>query len=73
MVQLPETGYLRLVDVIGDRARGIPALIPVSKTTWWNGCRTGKFPKPIKLGPRTTAWRVEDVRFFIASARAEER
>jgi len=25
------------------------------------GCRSGRFPKPVKLGPRTTAWRAEDI------------
>jgi prophage regulatory protein len=70
MVQLPETGYLRLPDIIGDRARGIPALIPVSRSSWWNGCRSGRFPKPVKLGPRTTAWAIEDLRLLIESNRA---
>jgi prophage regulatory protein len=37
------------------------ALIPVSASTWWNGVRTGRFPAPIKLGPRTTVWRACDV------------
>jgi len=36
-------------------------MIPVSKSTWWQGVRDGRFPKPVKLGPRTTAWRLEDV------------
>lgn len=36
--------------------------IPVAKSTWWQGVRDGRFPKPLKLGPRTTAWRVEDIR-----------
>jgi prophage regulatory protein len=35
--------------------------IPVSKSTWWAGVRDGRFPKPIKLGPRITAWRAEDI------------
>jgi prophage regulatory protein len=53
MLQLAETGYLRLHDVIGNRRKGIPALFPVSASTWWKGVRSGKFPKPVKLGPRT--------------------
>lgn len=35
--------------------------IPVSKSTWWQGVKDGCFPKPLKLGPRTTVWRVEDI------------
>lgn len=69
MYQLPETGYLRLPQIIGDAKRGIPAIIPVSKSSWWAGVASGKFPKPVKLGPRTTAWPVEKIRAFLASTR----
>lgn len=65
MHQLPQTGFLRLPQIIGDAKRGIPAVMPVSKTTWWAGIKEGRFPKPVKLGPRTTAWRVEDIRQLI--------
>jgi prophage regulatory protein len=67
MHQLPETGYLRLPQIIGDRSAEppIPAIIPVSKSTWWEGVKSGRFPKPVKLGPRITAWRVEDIRALI--------
>lgn len=68
MYQLPETGFLRLPQIIGDAKRGIPAVIPVSKSTWWEGCRNGRYPKPVKLGPRTTAWNVADIRALIAAA-----
>ncbi|MFD0465028.1 helix-turn-helix transcriptional regulator [Microvirga aerilata] len=39
--------------------------MPVSKSSWWAGIKTGRFPKPVKLGPRTTAWRIEDIRVLI--------
>jgi prophage regulatory protein len=67
MHQLPETGFLRLPHLIGDPAAQppIPPLIPVSKSTWWAGVKSGRFPAPVKLGPRTTAWRVEDIRKLI--------
>ena len=54
---LPNMGYLRLPDVL--------RLFPVSKSTWWNGVKDGKFPQPVKLTERTTAWRVEDIRNLI--------
>jgi predicted DNA-binding transcriptional regulator AlpA len=54
---LPETGFVRL--------RLILDLIPVSKSTWWQGVKTGRFPKPVKLGPRMTAWKVDDIRSLI--------
>ena len=36
-------------------------LLPISKSTWWDGIRTGKYPTPVKLGDRITCWRLEDV------------
>ncbi|MBO9401825.1 AlpA family phage regulatory protein [Shimia sp. R9_3] len=36
--------------------------VPVCRSTWWAGVRSGRFPKPVHLGPRTTAWRVGDIR-----------
>lgn len=54
---LPETGFIRLPAVL--------KVFPVSKSTWWAGVKEGRFPKPIKLGPKMTAWRVEDIRRLI--------
>ncbi len=67
---LPETGFLRLSQIIGDPTAEppIPPIIPVKKTCWWMGVRTGRFPKPLKLGPRVTVWRVEDIRTLIERA-----
>jgi prophage regulatory protein len=60
---IPLTGFLRLSQIIGP---GNP--IPVSKSTWWDGVRSGRFPKPVKLGQRITAWRVDDIRRLIECA-----
>jgi hypothetical protein len=70
VTQLPETGFLRLKQIIGDPKANppIPPIIPVKKTTWWNGVRDGRYPKPVKLGERITAWRVEQIRDLIAKA-----
>lgn len=69
MHQLPETGYLRLRQILGDKKSNppIPAIIPIGKSSWWEGVKTGRFPKPIKLGPKTTVWRVEDIRQLISN------
>jgi len=64
MVGFPMPGYLRLDQIIG-RKRSIdqmPPLFPISKSTWWAGIKSGRFPTPVKLGPRITAWRAEDIR-----------
>ena len=60
---LSETGFLRLRAILGPEGP-----IPVSKSTWWAGVRSGRYPQPIKLGPRLTAWRVEDIRALIEKA-----
>ena len=70
---LPETGYLRLPQIVGKPATestpAIPAIIPVSKSTWWAGVRSGRYPQPTRaLGTRITAWRVEDIRALIERA-----
>ena len=49
------------------RINQVLALVPVGRSSWWEGCRTGRYPKPIKLGPRTTVWRAEDIAVFIES------
>lgn len=54
---LPEVGFVRLPTIL--------AVFPVGKSTWWAGVKAGRFPTPVKLGPRTTAWRVEDIRRLI--------
>mgnify|MGYP006307360427 CR=1 FL=1 len=43
------------------RLAGVLNRVPVGKSTWWNGVRSGRFPKPVKLGPRTTAWRESEI------------
>jgi predicted DNA-binding transcriptional regulator AlpA len=61
---LPRLGYVRLRQIIGDSKADppVPAVIPVSKSTWWAGVKSGRFPRPVKLGSRITAWRVDDIR-----------
>ena len=63
---LPETGYLRIRDILGDRKRGIPAIIPIGRTVWWEGVKSGRFPAGVLLGPRTRAWSVESIKALVA-------
>lgn len=68
--QLPEAGFLRLKQILGSQnsTPSLPPIIPVSKSTWWLGVQSGRYPRPIKLSPRVTVWKVEDIRALIASA-----
>ena len=60
-IEFPKTGFVRLSQIIAPQGP-----IPVSKSTWWAGIKAGRYPKPVKLGPRVTAWRVEDILALIA-------
>lgn len=65
---LPETGLVRLSQIVGDKEKGIAPIIPVSKSAWWAGVKSGRYPAAVKLGERTTCWHVEDIRELIAAA-----
>ena len=56
----PNTGFVRLNAILAPVGP-----IPVSKSTWWAGVKDGRFPKPVKLGPRITVWRAEDINALI--------
>jgi hypothetical protein len=64
---IPETGLLRLTQIIGNPKADppIPPLIPVSKSTWWAGVASGRFPQSLKLSPGVTVWRAEEIRALI--------
>jgi len=64
-MNLPEAGFLRVWQIVGDVKRGVSPLIPISKSAWWTGVKTGRYPAAVKLSPRTTVWRVEDIRKLI--------
>ena len=55
---LPETGFVRLSTVL--------QVIPVSRSSWWQGVKSGKYPAAIKISANTTAWKAEDIRDLIA-------
>lgn len=55
--RFPRNGFVRLSQILAPAGP-----IPVSKSTWWQGVKDGRFPQPQKLGPRTTVWKAEAVR-----------
>ena len=57
---LPDTGFLRLKQII--KPHGV---YPVGRSKWYAGIAAGIYPAPVRLGPRTAAWRVEDIRTLI--------
>ena len=61
---IPAYGFLRLPQIL--------EIFPISKSAWWEGCRTGRFPKPVKLGPRTTVWKAADIAALIERLNGQE-
>jgi len=55
---IPEVGFVRLKEVL--------MVIPVGKTCWWEGVKSGRYPKPKRLSERCIGWRAEDIRALIA-------
>ena len=55
--ELPQTGLLRIKQVL--------RFIPVSRSNWWEGVKTGRFPKPLKLSERVTCWKTSDIRKIV--------
>jgi predicted DNA-binding transcriptional regulator AlpA len=62
--KLPETGFLRLSSIL--RPHGP---LPISKSSWWAGVKSGRYPTPVKLGPRITAWRAEEIHALMRNGR----
>ena len=56
-VTIPETGFVRLAQVL--------EVIPIGKSCWWQGVKSGRYPKPVKLSARCTAWKAEDIHALI--------
>ncbi len=59
MLSLQPGGFVRLSAIL--------KMIPVGRSTWWAGVKSGRFPKGVKLGKNTTAWRSEDIRRLMES------
>lgn len=53
---IPADGFMRLPQVL--------AIVPISKSHWWAMVRRGVAPSSVKLSPRCTAWRAQDVSRF---------
>jgi predicted DNA-binding transcriptional regulator AlpA len=47
------------------RLKGVLDIIPISKTAWHAGVKDGRFPKPVRLGPRTVAWKMSEIQALI--------
>jgi prophage regulatory protein len=70
------TKLLRLSQIIGKPGNPnaipaiptVPAIIPICASAWWQGVKDGRYPKSIKLSPRVTVWRENEVLALIGGA-----
>ncbi|MDP3332132.1 MAG: AlpA family transcriptional regulator [Methylococcaceae bacterium] len=65
--QIPSTGFLTQRQILGDKKRNIPGIIPVGPTTWWAGIKSGRYPQGVKISARRTAWPVESIQALVNS------
>lgn len=63
--QLDDERFLRLNQIV-------PAIIPISRASWWAGIKKGRFPRGVKLSPRVTVWRASDVRALLERGTRDE-
>ena len=68
---LPDSGFVKLDSIIGNEKKGIAPLIPVCRRTWYDGVKSGRFPRPVKLGGTRNSWHVDIIRKLIADLNAE--
>lgn len=66
---LPSTGFLRLRQIAGKEN----SLFPICERTWWRWIEEGRAPRPVKIGPNSTAWAVEDIRDLIEKLKSQEK
>jgi predicted DNA-binding transcriptional regulator AlpA len=57
----PTPKFLRIDSIVGNKKKGIVGILPISKSTWWAGVKSGRYPKPVKISIRCTAWLAEEV------------
>ena len=57
ITELPSSGYIRQSQLL--------AILPFSAATLWRSVKSKKFPQPIKLSERVTAWPVAEVKAWI--------
>ena len=63
--QIPEEGFLRLAQIVNHGKSSTPPLLPISRSSWLAGVKSGKYPPPVKIGVRMSAWRAQDIRKLI--------
>lgn len=65
---LPDSAFIREAQLVrSPKHPNRPAPLPFSAPTLWRKVKNQTFPKPWKLSERVTAWRVGDIRAWMAA------
>lgn len=69
-VDLKQDQFLRLPQIIGDPKANPPIapIVPISRSAWWAGVKSGRYPKSIKLSPRVTVWASQRISDLVAKS-----
>lgn len=67
---IPAEGFVRVSQLLGRR--GVPGILPISRTEMYRQLRAGRIPQPIKIGKRAVAWSAATVRLMIAELEAQQ-
>ena len=55
----------RLSDLIPPKNSSKKRILPISRSSWYKGISEGRYPKPIRLGPRISVWKESDIQKLI--------
>ncbi len=71
---MDQSTLLRLTQIIGDdrKKSPTPAIIPVSRSTWYRHVRSGLFPKAVAISPRCVGWRKADIDALVSTLSAPQ-
>jgi len=64
---------VRVKDIIGDRKANIPAIVPVSRSHWWQMVKDGKAPAPLKLSEKCTVWRLAELEEWLINTQTDKK
>lgn len=62
---IPDSGFLRLKQILGSKKNNIPAIIPISRSAWFQGVKNGIYPSGLSLSAKVVVYRVEDIRALL--------
>ena len=69
---MPDGAYIREAQLVSSSKRpDVATPLPFSAPTLWRKVREGTFCKPYRLSSRVTAWKVGEVRVWMAAQEAQ--